>query len=94
MFHEWQTIFDRFEELYRIGFFIKRIGYCVVDIFLFLSGKVRFTLRMFIIWLIYSLFVRNIMRYDLYGFTNRIPIFIPGILAGCLQRYCPKQEKH
>lgn len=36
------------------------------------------------IWLILSLFVRETMRNDLYGFTNRIPIFLIGIFIGWL----------
>lgn len=48
------------------------------------SGKIRFTLCAFIIWLICTLFVRDAMRYDLFGFTNRIPVFLIGILAGWL----------
>lgn len=48
------------------------------------SGKVQFTLCAIVIWLVFSLFVRDTMRYDLFIFTNRIPIFVIGILAGWL----------
>lgn len=48
------------------------------------SGKIRFTLCALILWLICSLFAADRMRYDLFGFTNRIPVFIIGILAGWL----------
>lgn len=45
---------------------------------------VIFTLSVLGIWLVLSLYVREIMRGDLYGFTNRIPIFVIGILIGWL----------
>lgn len=48
------------------------------------SGKIRFTLCVLIVWLSGSLLVAERMRYDLFGFTNRIPVFIIGILAGWL----------
>lgn len=32
------------------------------------------------VWLVFSLFVRETMRGDLYGFTNRIPVFLAGVL--------------
>lgn len=50
------------------------------------SGKVRFTLCALIIWLACTLLVRDSLRYDLFGFTNRIPVFIIGILAGWLSQ--------
>lgn len=34
------------------------------------------------VWLVFSLFVRETMRGDLYGFTNRIPVFLAGVLLG------------
>ena len=46
------------------------------------SGKVRFTLCALVVWLLCTLFASDSMRYDLFGFTNRIPIFLIGILAG------------
>lgn len=48
------------------------------------TGKVRFTLCALIIWLVCTLLVRDSLRYDMFGFTNRIPVFIIGILAGWL----------
>ena len=50
------------------------------------SGKIRFTFCALIVWLVCTLFVADKMRYDLFGFTNRIPVFIIGILAGWLTR--------
>ena len=53
------------------------------------SNKVEFTACVWIIWLILSLALESFMgnvRPDLYGFTNRIPIFIVGILVGDFMR--------
>lgn len=38
------------------------------------------------VWLVFSLFVRETMRGDLYGFTNRIPVFLAGVLLGWLTK--------
>ena len=46
------------------------------------KNKILFTGIVIAIWLIISLIVQNIMRIDLYGFTNRIPVFLIGILFG------------
>lgn len=48
------------------------------------SGKIRFTLCALMAWLAGTLLVADRMRYDLFGLTNRIPVFIIGILAGWL----------
>lgn len=48
------------------------------------SSKVQFTLCALVVWLVISIVVDDIMRGDLYGFTNRIPVFLVGILAGYL----------
>ena len=45
-------------------------------------NKVQFTALLLLIWLLISVLLRDVMRHDLYGFTNRIPIFIVGILTG------------
>lgn len=50
------------------------------------SGKIRFTLCALILWLAGTLLVAERLRYDLFGLTNRIPVFIIGILAGWLAR--------
>lgn len=50
------------------------------------SGKIRFTLCALIVWLACTLLAADRMRYDLFGLTNRIPVFIIGILAGWLAR--------
>ena len=39
-----------------------------------------------ILWLTVSLLVKDRMRLDLFGFTNRIPIFLTGILLGHLHK--------
>ena len=173
IFHEWNRIFDAIPVLGEMEHFIKRIGFCGVDIFLLLSGmgltfsikksknigvfyvkrlkrvvlpfvfmgviklifsestfvdflknitgfkffsetmygflwfipaicclyfvfplywklfenaanKVIFTVLSLEIWLIVSLFLREILRSDLWGFTNRIPVFLIGVLFGYL----------
>ncbi len=53
------------------------------------SNKLLFTAGAFQLWLLWSLFVRDDMRGDLYGFTNRIPIFLIGIYVGYL---CQNKE--
>ena len=45
-------------------------------------NKILFTAAAIALWLIISLLLLNVMRPDLYGFTNRIPVFIIGILFG------------
>ncbi|PWJ71020.1 peptidoglycan/LPS O-acetylase OafA/YrhL [Ruminococcaceae bacterium R-25] len=44
--------------------------------------KFLFTAVSITIWLILSILLDGTMRYDLYGFTNRIPIFLIGIYFG------------
>lgn len=147
MTHEWQIVTNETSFFFVTENFIKRIGFCGVDIFLLLSGmglyysleknpvsrfyynrlkRVIFpfiimasiiylflwfvpaviTLYLFTpvfynffkkaenkylffagfieLWLLFSLMARNVMREDLYGFTNRIPIFVTGFLIGYL----------
>ena len=50
------------------------------------SNKLMFTAAMFLIWMALSLFFRDKLRPDLYGFTNRIPVFLFGIYAGHLTK--------
>ncbi len=38
------------------------------------------------LWLLLSIQLRNTLRYDLYGFTNRIPVFLVGIYLGWRSR--------
>lgn len=170
VFHVWQLVFENVFILNKMERFVRRIGFCGVDIFFFLSGfglyyalkkeklityywnrlrrilippaiyiaircfldgwtvkygvlslfgfyfytediytflwfipaiitmyvwfplynaifeKVRnkfyFIAEFMIIWLIFSVFVKDIMREDLFGFTNRIPIFVIGAFLG------------
>lgn len=173
LFHEWMPVFDDYRFLSLGERFIKRIGFCGVDIFLFLSGigmvyslehsgslssfylkrikrvlfpfiisaifigrwehwpfstfiknifgisfyteniysflwfvpaivtlylifpfyyrlfkkssnQILFTVCTLIIWLILTLCLEETLRHDLFGFTNRIPIFVIGVLAGWL----------
>ncbi len=169
-FHEWQPLFANVAGLGVVEKFIKRIGFCGVDMFLFLSGigltfsvgktslgtfyyrrfkrlvvpflaiavlravlenwkfttflknvtgisfytrsmysylwfvtaiatlyllfpiyyallkraksPTLFTAGALMLWLILSLYFRNGERGDLYGFTNRIPVFLVGVWAG------------
>ena len=46
------------------------------------KNKTEFTLLVITIWLILSILLRDTLRNDLYGFTNRIPIFVIGVLIG------------
>lgn len=171
MFHEWVPVFAGYGRLGAAEEFVKRIGFCGVDIFLFLSGigmtysikkskslqafyykrlkrilfpfvaaaviraclehwpmgtfwkcisgvsfytediylflwfvpailtfyllfplyyrffekasdKIIFSGCILLIWLLLSNMARGTARVDLYGFTNRIPIFLIGILMG------------
>lgn len=170
LFHEWSYVTAAYPKIYAIEHFVKRIGFCGVDFFLFLSGiglvysigkhsvltfykrrlvrvfiplfvigfammvakgwgielflknvlgynfyassmysflwfgtailtlylvfplyyflfkktkrKYLFTAVALLIWLILSLLFEGTKRGDLYGFTNRIPVFVIGILAG------------
>lgn len=172
MFHVYMPVLGRYDRLLAIESFIKRIGFCGVDIFLIASGiglvhaiekydiwtfykrrflhvyppflfagcgiaffrkwelKVLFEKVLFIqffrdnifsylwyvpaillfylcfplyyklfkqarnksifvclslgIWLMFSILLGGIMRSDFYGITNRIPVFIVGILVGWL----------
>ena len=48
------------------------------------ENKILFTISLILIWLIITLLVRDSLRFDFFGFTNRIPIFLLGILIGYL----------
>lgn len=48
------------------------------------KNKYLFTLGVLEVWLLISMLLGTTMRQDLYGFTNRIPIFIMGVLFGWL----------
>ena len=43
-----------------------------------------------ILWFLISIFLSGIIRFDLYGFTNRIPVFLIGIYFG-EQSQSPKE---
>lgn len=169
-FHEWNPIMEGHWKCYAVETYLKRIGFCGVDFFLFLSGmglvyaigkhsvltfykrrllkvffpflliaiammigkgwgietflknitgynfymvgmycflwfgpaimtlyllfplyhllfkkspsKYQFTVAVLLVWLFLTLLVSGTMRGDLYGFTNRIPVFVIGVLAG------------
>jgi len=46
------------------------------------ENKIFFTSEVIIVWLILSIMLADIMREDLYGFTNRIPVILLGVLFG------------
>lgn len=48
--------------------------------------KILFTLAAFTVWLVFSLLMKDTLRGDLYAFTNRIPIFLTGVLCGWYMR--------
>lgn len=52
-------------------------------IFKFVGPYVTTTAAL-LIWLLWSLSVKDTLRGDLFGFTNRIPVFLIGILFGYL----------
>jgi len=45
-------------------------------------NQTHFTLAVLAVWVLFSLHAAQWMRNDLFGFTNRIPIFAAGVLAG------------
>ena len=47
-----------------------------------LERKLYITGILLVLWLFLSIFLRDILREDLYGFTNRIPVFLLGGLFG------------
>lgn len=51
------------------------------------SNKCIFTLCVLMVWLLISLGMRETPRQDIYGFSNRIPIFLNGVLAGWASKY-------
>lgn len=50
------------------------------------SNKIAFTMIILVLWFLVSLALSDKLRFDLYGFTNRIPIFCVGCLAGYLSQ--------
>ena len=64
--------------------------YILVPIFyaVFKRAKNKYIFRLAVleIWLLVSLLLKAYMREDLYGFTNRIPIFIMGVFLGWICR--------
>lgn len=48
--------------------------------------KYQLTLAVLVVWLFLSLILEFSLRYDFWGFTNRLPVFFVGVLAGWLIR--------
>ena len=55
-------------------------------VFCKVKNKYLFTAAVLIVWYFLSNALYGIQRFDLYGFTNRIPIFLTGVLAGSMLR--------
>ena len=81
-----------FVNIYKLLWFIPAIAtlYLLFPIYYRLfsasSNKIVFTLCVLILWLAASILLRDRLRTDLYGFTNRIPVFCAGCLAGYLSQ--------
>lgn len=77
-----------FEYVYSFLWFVPLIItiYAVFPLYFFLfrraSNKRLFTVGVIVLWLVLSLCLRDIMRPDFWGFTNRIPVFVVGVLVG------------
>lgn len=50
------------------------------------GNKLAFTLIVFGVWLGASLLLKDTLRYDLWGVTNRIPVFALGVYYGYLSK--------
>lgn len=48
------------------------------------SNQAEFTACALIVWCFISILVKDTLRADLFGFTNRIPVFLVGVLFGYL----------
>ena len=55
-------------------------------IFKKIPNKILLTVGMLALWLVLSLLFKDHMRLDLFGFTNRIPVFLVGVLLGHLTK--------
>ena len=81
-----------FETIYTFLWFIPAIihFYLIFPLYYKILKKFRnpavFTLIVLEIWLWLSIAGRKIIRDDMYGFTNRIPVFIIGILFACISK--------
>ncbi|MBQ8497222.1 MAG: acyltransferase [Clostridia bacterium] len=78
------------ENIYALLWFVPAISifYLLFPLYHFIfkkaGNKILFTGVMLMLWLTASLLAAKHMRLDLFGFTNRIPIFLVGILIGSL----------
>lgn len=52
------------------------------------KNKILFTMGVIAVWLFLSMPLTEITRYDIFGFTNRIPVFVFGVYLG----YKSKEE--
>ncbi|MBQ6677273.1 MAG: acyltransferase [Clostridia bacterium] len=78
-----------FENMYSVLWFVPAvlILYLLFPLYNFLLKKLRFTVLVTVaaigIWYLCSLLP---IRYDLYGFYNRIPVFLIGVMLGRLEK--------
>ena len=76
------------EDIYTVLWFVPAIAalYLLFPLYYrFFSrakNQILFTAGALAVWLVASLALANVMRTDLFGFTNRIPIFLIGVLIG------------
>lgn len=56
-------------------------------VFMKQKNKYVFTALVLAVWLAASLLLANVLREDLYGFTNRIPVIVLGTLFGWVGSY-------
>ena len=79
-----------FHHIYSFLWFVPAIAtlYLVFPLyyklFLLAKNKYIFTAVTILIWLVISSVFQSLIRIDLYAFTNRIPIFVVGVLFGYL----------
>lgn len=50
------------------------------------ANPVIFTILSLTVWFVLTMALRNVLRIDLYSFTDRLPIFMLGTLAGYLSK--------
>ena len=96
------SVREFFENATGLSFFVKHIHtFCwfvpaIITLYLIFplyykffskaKSKLLFTSAALTIWFLLSVAVHGYMRFDLYGFTNRIPVFLIGIYFGELSK--------
>lgn len=86
------------EDMYTVLWYVYAIAalYLTFPLYYHFFRKARrkalFTALVLLVWFLASNALNGILRMDLYGFTNRIPIFLTGVLAGEMGK--EKKEWH